>query len=82
MAQSKDIPHELLTNVNAPEVTSLDEGYEDEQEGAANSIVVGRKVNTLPPQRQKGDAFTFFFLEAQDAKITNHEIIFYCPSEG
>ena len=36
IVQPEDIPPELLTNVNAPEVTNLDEGYEGEQEGAGN----------------------------------------------
>merc|ERR1711962_719412 len=68
IVQPEDIPPELLTHINAPEITNLDEGYEGDMAGAANSIVAGKGDDDLPPQRQKGAAFTKF-LEAQDAAV-------------
>ena len=64
-----------MTHINAPEVTNLDEGYEGDQKGAANKIVSGAGDDAdLPPQRQKGAAFTKF-LEARDASILDSEIV-------
>ena len=74
IVQPEDIPPELLTHINAPEVTNLDEGYEGDQKGAANKIVAGGDDSDLPPQRQKGAAFTKF-LEARDASILDSQIV-------
>ena len=75
IVQPEDIPPELLTHINAPEVTNLDEGYQGDQKGLAKKVIAGSGDETdLQPQRQKGAAFTKF-LEAKDVSIIEPQIV-------